>query len=73
MIGYWIGQSFLGMLIWVAIIFISVLFHEMGHALTAACFGQSPQIELVALGGITHYNGREGQKLSFSKQFLKKI
>jgi stage IV sporulation protein FB len=67
LIGYLNSRSFVGTLIWVAIIFVSVLFHEFGHALTAVMFGQSPRIDLVALGGLTYYNG---QKLSFWKQFF---
>jgi Zn-dependent protease len=67
LIGYLNSMSFIGTLIWVAIIFVSVLFHEFGHALTALIFGQSPRIELVALGGLTYHNG---QKLSFWKQFF---
>lgn len=53
--------------IWVFIVFISVLFHEYGHALTAKFFGQHPQISLVALGGLTTY---EGKGLNFFKQFI---
>src|SRR5271170_1519032 len=67
LIGYLNSQSFIGTLIWVGIIFISVLFHEFGHALTALLFGQHPRIELVALGGLTYHNG---QKLPFWKQFF---
>lgn len=67
LIGYLNSMSFLGTLIWVAIIFVSVLFHEFGHALTALMFGQHPRIELVALGGLTYHNG---QKLPFWKQFF---
>ena len=67
LIGYLNSQSFIGTLIWIGIIFVSVLFHEMGHALTSLVFGRSPRIELVALGGVTYY---EGERLSFWKQFL---
>lgn len=66
-IGYLNSMSLIGTLIWVAIIFVSVLFHEYGHALTAKLFGQSPRIELVALGGLTYHNG---QNLPFWKQFF---
>lgn len=67
LIGFFNSQSFIGTLIWVGIIFVSVLFHEFGHALTALLFGQSPRIELVALGGLTYH---DGQNLSFWKQFF---
>jgi stage IV sporulation protein FB len=67
LIGYLNSRSLVGTLIWIAIIFVSVLFHEFGHALTALLFGQNPRIELVALGGLTYHNG---QKLPFWKQFF---
>src|SRR3990167_8564795 len=67
LIGFLYSGTVLGTIIWIAIILVSVLFHEFGHALTAALFGLSPRIELVALGGLTYH---EGQKLPFWKQFL---
>ncbi|HEX2579626.1 MAG TPA: M50 family metallopeptidase [Rhabdochlamydiaceae bacterium] len=53
--------------IWVPVILISVLFHELGHALTALLFGRNPRIELVAMGGLTYH---DGDKLPFWKQFF---
>ena len=41
---------------WVAIVFVSVLLHELGHALAARSFGYRPRIELVWMGGLTHPN-----------------
>lgn len=67
LIGYLNSMSLIGTLIWVGIIFVSVLFHEFGHALTALMFGENPRIELVALGGLTCH---QGQKLPFWKQFF---
>lgn len=68
LIGLILGHgSFLQMFIWIGIIFISVLFHEFGHALTSMVFGQKPRIELVAMGGLTYH---DGEKLPFWKQFL---
>ena len=67
LIGFLNSQSLIGTLVWVGIIFVSVLFHEFGHALTALVFGQNQRIELVALGGLTYH---DGQKLSFWRQFF---
>lgn len=68
LIGLFLGQgSLLQMFIWIGIIFVSVLFHEFGHALTSMVFGQKPRIELVAMGGLTYH---DGEKLPFWKQFL---
>ncbi len=53
--------------IWVAIIFFSVLLHELGHALTARFFGQKASIELVAFGGLT---SRAGGRLKLWQDFI---
>lgn len=57
----------MGTFIWTAIIFISVVVHEFGHALTAIAFGQKAHIDLIGFGGLTH---RHGKKLPFWKEFL---
>lgn len=59
--------SILGALLWMGIIFVSVLVHEWGHAVAALSFGGKPRIELVAFGGLTYHNT---EKLPFWKQFL---
>src|SRR5690348_13092804 len=41
---------------WVAVIFISVLFHELGHALVSLAFGYQPAIVLEGFGGHTQPN-----------------
>lgn len=45
-----------GMVSWMAIVFVSVLVHELGHALVSLAYGYQPTIELVALGGVTRPN-----------------
>lgn len=67
LIGYLMSQTIVGTLLWIVIIFISVLVHELGHALTALVFKQNPKIELVAMGGLTSYKGK---KLKYYQQFL---
>lgn len=61
------ASPLIGTALWIAIIFVSVLFHEFGHALTSVLFRQKATIQLVALGGLTSY---EGPKLTFFRQFL---
>jgi stage IV sporulation protein FB len=67
LIGYLNSGTLMGTLIWVGIIFVSILVHEFGHALMAKAFGQRPRIELVAFGGLTY---PEGPTLSKGKEFL---
>lgn len=45
--------NILNILLWVAIVFFSVLLHEIGHAVAAEYYGRSPQIELYSMGGLT--------------------
>jgi stage IV sporulation protein FB len=42
-------------LVWIGIIFISILVHELGHALTARHYGSEVAIELNAIGGLTSW------------------
>lgn len=42
---------------WIAVVFISVLIHEFGHAFAFRFFGQTPEISLHAMGGTTSASG----------------
>ncbi|MEI8300890.1 MAG: site-2 protease family protein [Chlamydiota bacterium] len=66
-IGWLNSRSLVGTLIWVVIIFVSILVHEYGHALMSRFFGQFPRIELVAFGGLTY---PEGPVISLGREFL---
>jgi Zn-dependent protease len=46
---------------WVGIVFVSILIHELGHALTARAFGAEVEIELNAIGGLTSWSTPEGE------------
>lgn len=46
---------------WVAIVFISILIHELGHAFTARSYGSTVVIELNGLGGLTRWSVPEGE------------
>ncbi|MGZ6099268.1 MAG: site-2 protease family protein, partial [Myxococcaceae bacterium] len=39
--------------IWVALVFVSVLLHELGHALAFRAFGYRSSIQLLMFGGVT--------------------
>jgi Zn-dependent protease len=43
---------------WIAIISVSVLVHELGHATVALLFGYEPVIQLAGMGGNTRPNAR---------------
>jgi membrane-associated protease RseP (regulator of RpoE activity) len=65
---FWILAAVLGMnicdkdlallLIWVVAVFISILCHELGHALVIRAFGNAPWITLYAMGGLTSHDPR---------------
>lgn len=40
---------------WILIAFVGVMLHELGHALTARRFGETPRILLHAMGGLTFW------------------
>lgn len=55
--------------IWTAAAFVSILLHEMGHALTARAFGaQGISVTLYGLGGVTNF--RHSQQISHGRSFL---
>ena len=83
---FWLAAVLLGMnqpprelLIWVPVVFVSILIHEMGHALVIRQFGWWPSILLYTFGGLAIYNptrrdprkrdvdftGRPGRRVSF--------
>lgn len=44
---------------WVGVVFVSILVHELGHALTARAFGAKVEIELNGIGGLTSWSSTE--------------
>jgi membrane-associated protease RseP (regulator of RpoE activity) len=64
---FWVVAAFLGisagdlftLVGWVLAVFIAVLVHELGHALTMRAFGYYPRITLYGLGGYTEYGMRD--------------
>jgi Zn-dependent protease len=51
----WDAADFNLTLIWVGCCFVSILVHELGHALSAQAFGWPPEIVLYALGGFATF------------------
>jgi Zn-dependent protease len=54
-LGWRPGVTWQELVIWLALAFVAVLVHELGHAVAARRTGASPAIALVALGGVTTY------------------
>lgn len=55
--------------IWTAAAFVSILLHEMGHALTARSFGaKGITVTLYGLGGVTNF--RVSEQMSHGRSFL---
>lgn len=52
----WRGDDLDGTLVWVLAVFVSVLAHEWGHAITAERFGWQPSILLYYMGGLAFYS-----------------
>jgi membrane-associated protease RseP (regulator of RpoE activity) len=48
-------QPMVEMLLWVAVVFASILVHELGHAVAIRIFGWRPRITLYAFGGLASY------------------
>jgi len=44
---------------WIAVVFVSVLLHEFGHALAARAFGLKPEIRLYQMGGLTSWHSEK--------------
>src|SRR5437763_16152398 len=44
---------------WILVVFVSVLVHEIGHAIVGRAFGGRPEIQLQAFGGVTFPQFRE--------------
>ena len=59
-------QDFLMILLWIIVLFVSILVHELGHALTSRKMtGVTPSIKLWGMGGLAYPNTQLTQKQSF--------
>jgi stage IV sporulation protein FB len=64
-IGGW-SQHLDRVLIWVGCLFVSILVHELGHALLAKWFGWPPEIFLYMFGGVAVYRPGYGHTMGRS-------
>lgn len=74
---FWLGAVLMGsglldgghfslLLIWIACLFVSILVHEMGHAVMARAFGWPPQVYLYHFGGLAMYSPHYGHTMQKS-------
>lgn len=63
-LSFFVVAAFLGMndnvrvwIMWIAVVFVSVLIHELGHAAAGRKYGLSPAIRLTMTGGLTSWAG----------------
>jgi Zn-dependent protease len=59
-LGYSSNLPFVFLVEWIIVVFISILAHEFGHALTVRAFGLSPQILIYGFGGVTSWTDEKG-------------
>lgn len=50
------GSPIVPMVIWIVAVFVSILWHELGHAFAMRAYGYQPWITLYGFGGLTSYN-----------------
>src|SRR5579872_4278655 len=43
------------LVVWMGVVFVSVLIHELGHATVGSTFGLEPRIDLHGMGGTTSW------------------
>ncbi len=59
-------EDFLIVILWIVVLFVSILIHEFGHALTSRKMtGVTPSIKLWGMGGLAYPNTQLTQKQSF--------
>ncbi|HET9316281.1 MAG TPA: site-2 protease family protein [Vicinamibacteria bacterium] len=54
----WGARTPVLMAAWIVVMFLGILMHELGHALTAKAYGQEPAIALHGFGGTTMWQPR---------------
>ena len=57
-------------LLWVVAVFVSILVHELGHALTMRAFGMWPWITLTGFGGLASSDPGDSQRIGTGGQVL---
>ena len=67
LLGFRLGDLRL-ILLWVVIVLVSILVHELGHAMVGHSYGLQPQIRLYSMGGVTSWSS--GRRLTPRQSIL---
>ncbi len=62
------GRELVRVGIWMAVVFLSILWHELGHGLAAKSLGYRPEIRLWTMGGLTSW--RSGPEPTWSQRIF---
>jgi len=68
LLGYAFMDDWTTLLLWIVVVFVSVLVHELGHAVVGLALGGRPEIRLEGFGGVTF--PRLPQRPSAGKQIV---
>ena len=66
LLGFQPGRSSAQLLIWIGSMFVSIVVHEMGHALAIRRYGWQPRVTLYHLGGLASYDASETSDYSYN-------
>jgi stage IV sporulation protein FB len=69
LLGFGFRSQLTYLVAWVLVVFVSILIHELGHALTARSYGAEVEIELNGIGGLTSW-AVPGEELSPGRRAL---
>jgi Zn-dependent protease len=69
LLGFGFRSQLAYLVAWVLVVFVSILIHELGHALTARGYGAEVEIELNGIGGLTSW-AVPGEELSPGRRAL---
>lgn len=67
LLGYYQSGSLVGVALWIGVLLVSLLVHELGHALCAISFGRKAAVTILGMGGVTTFGTYD---LSRMKQVL---
>jgi Zn-dependent protease len=66
-LGMRLGSNIAALAMWIVVLFVSVMAHELGHAYAGIGFGLDPQIDLHGMGGTTSWRHKD---VSTAKKIL---